>query len=95
MSVSYTRTPWIRNLNTYFALKNCLFGSVKLTKNFDPEKYKYSGYGIRFDTRSEFSLSDSSMGQNVIIFKADMSLSVHIENNEKDILILREGPSEG
>ena len=25
-------------LNTYFTLKNCLFGSVKLAKNADPDK---------------------------------------------------------
>ena len=36
--ISYTQTPWLRNLNTDFTLKNCLFGSVKLTKNVDPDK---------------------------------------------------------
>ena len=25
-----------------FSLNNCLFGSVRLTKNADPDKYKYS-----------------------------------------------------
>ena len=29
--ISYTRTPWLRNLNLDFTLNNCLFGSVKLT----------------------------------------------------------------
>ena len=51
----------LRNLNTDFALGNCLFGSVKLTKNADLDKYKYSGYGIGFDSRSEFSLPDVIM----------------------------------
>ena len=32
-------------------LKNCLFGAVTLTRNYDIEKYGYSGYGIRFDRR--------------------------------------------
>ena len=36
----------VLNLNTYFRLNNCLFGSVKLTKNADPDKYKYSGYDM-------------------------------------------------
>ena len=27
------------------------FRTVKLTKNVDPDKYRYSGYGIGFDTR--------------------------------------------
>ena len=35
-------------------LKNCLFGAVTLTKNTDIDKYRYSGYGIRFDRRSSF-----------------------------------------
>ena len=29
--------------------KNCLFGTVTLTKNADIDKYGYSGYGIGFD----------------------------------------------
>ena len=33
------------------------------------------------------------MGENVIIFEADMSSSVHIHNENKDILILSEGPT--
>ena len=41
-------------------LKN-LFGSVKLTKNADRDKYKYSGYGIGFDSRSEISFIDGSL----------------------------------
>ena len=40
--ISYTISPWLRNLNTDFTLNNCLFGSVKLNKNADPDKYKYS-----------------------------------------------------
>ena len=35
------------------------------------------------------------MGKNVIIFGAGMGLSVHIDNNEKDILVLGEGPTQG
>ena len=35
------------------------------------------------------------MGKNVIICGADMSLSVHIDNKNKDILILGEGPTQG
>ena len=35
------------------------------------------------------------MGKNVIIFGADMSSSVHIDNKNSDILILGEGPTQG
>ena len=61
--ISYALTLWFRNLNTYFALKNFLFGSVKLTKNTDTDKYKYSDYGIGFDSCSEFLFTDESMGK--------------------------------
>ena len=84
-----------RDLNIDFPLKDCLFGAVKLTKDADPDKYKYSGYGIGFDLRSEFSFTDGSMGKNGIIFGADMSSSVHIDNTTKSILILTKGPIKG
>ena len=35
------------------------------------------------------------MGKNVIIFGVDMSSSVHIDNKNKDILIVSEGPTHG
>ena len=60
-------------------------GSVKLTKNANPDKYKYIGYGIGFDSHSEFSFADGSMEQNVIMFGAVLSSSVHIDNENKDI----------
>ena len=56
---------WPRDLNTDFTLGNCLFGSVKLTKNADSNKYIYTSYGIGFDSCSEFSLPDGSMSKNV------------------------------
>ena len=37
-----------------FTLGNCLFGSVKLFKNTDLDKYKYSSYDIGFYSGSEF-----------------------------------------
>ena len=51
--ISYTLVPQLKNLNTDFTLSNCLFGSVKRTKNTGLDKYKYTGYGIGFDSRSE------------------------------------------
>ena len=37
-----------------FAFKNCLIGSVKLTKNADSDKYSYSGYRMVFDSLCYF-----------------------------------------
>ena len=73
-----------RDLNTDFKLNNCLFGSVEITKNADADEYNFRGYGIGFDSCSEFSLTDGSVGKNVIIFAADMSLSV---DNDRKIKI--------
>ena len=93
--ICYTLGLQLRNLNTDFTLVNCLFGSVKLTKNADLDKYKYTGYGMAFDSRSEFLFIDGTYGKNVIIFGADMSSSVHVDNKVNDILILGEGPTQG
>ena len=74
-------------------LKNCLFGAVTLTKNADIDKYGYSGYGIGFNRRSIFSFPGTGFGQNILIFRVDMSFSSHIDNKKKCILILRKGPT--
>ena len=71
-------------------IKNCLFGAVTLTKNAGIDKYRYSGYGIGFDS---FSFPGGGFGQNVMIFGADMSSSKHIDSKGKDMLILGIGPS--
>ena len=35
------------------------------------------------------------MGKNVVIFGDDLSLPVHIDNKDKDILNLGKGPAQG
>ena len=84
--ISYTLTSWLRNLSSYFKLGDCLFWSVKLTKNSDTNKYKYRGYSgcsIGFNLRSEFALPDWNMRRNVIVFGVDMSSSVHADNKKR------------
>ena len=78
-----------------FTIKNCLFGAVTLTKNADIEKYKYLGYGIGFVRRSSFSFPSGGFGQNMLIFGADMSTSIHIHNKKNGILVLGRGPTQG
>ena len=41
------------------------------------------------------SFPSVGFGQNVLIFGADMSTSIHIDNKKKDILVLRRGPTQG
>ena len=49
--------------------------------NTDLDKYKHSSYNIGFDTH--------------VIFGADMSSSVHIDDKNRDILIFGEEPTQG
>ena len=67
-----------------------MFGGVKLTKRADVDLYKYSEYGIGFDRKGLFSVANE-VDRNVIIFGVDMSLSSHIDNKLKDVLILGKG----
>ena len=66
-----------------------------MTKNADVDWYGHSDYGIGFDRRSCFSFPGGGFGQNVLIFGVDMSFSTHIDNNKKDILVVRKGPTQG
>ena len=71
--------------NNYLTLENYLFGAVKLTKNADIDKCKYSGIG--FDRRGNFSFPTGRFGYHGIVFGVDMSSSVHVD-------ILVEGPTQ-
>ena len=54
--IVYELDTWSQDLNADFALKDCLFGSVKITKNADTDKYSYSGYRSGFDSQLLFSI---------------------------------------
>ena len=71
---------WSRDLNADFIIyADCLFVTVKQTKNIDPDKYSYTGYGIGFDSDPDFDGD-----KNVIIFGVDNSSLTHA-NNRKNI----------
>ena len=91
----YELDSWPGKFDTDFTLGGCLFRGDKLTRNADPDKYSYSGYAIQFDADGGYSLLDGSVGKNVIIFRVDMSSSVHIANRGKVILILGKVPTQG
>ena len=46
--IIYELNRWPQDLNSNFTLKDCLFGAVKLTKNVNSDKNKYSSYSIGF-----------------------------------------------
>ena len=59
-----------------------------MSKHVDIDQYKYSGYGIGFDRKAEFSFGSNGFGRNIIIFGADMSSSVNANNKIKNILVI-------
>ena len=70
-----------------------------MTKNADIDKYGYSGYGIGFNQRSSFSFPGDRFCQNVLIFGADMSSSVHKKSKKKkkkkkQHIVLGKGPTQ-
>ena len=91
--IFYELDTWSRDLNSDFTLKNYLLGGFKLAKNADIDKHVYTGYVIGFDSLSEFSLPDGSMGKYVMNFGVDMNSSEHIDNKKKKILIQGKGPT--
>ena len=71
-----------------FNLKNSLFGAVKIAKSADISKYKYSGYGIGFDSKGSLLHADGTYAINVIIFGANLNNSTHVNNRANNILVL-------
>ena len=60
-----------------------MFGALRLSKNANIDKYKYSGYGVGFDRHENFSFPGTGLGRNVIIFGVDMGSSTKIDNRKK------------
>ena len=61
---------------------------MKLTKNTDTSKYGYSGYGICFDSGSNFNSGNITNGRNVIIFGVDTKNSIHSTNKTQNIYVM-------
>ena len=71
------------------------FGAVKLTKSVDADKNGYSGYGIGFDARLSFSLSNGTGFVKKIRFSRVGNSSSDLANNKKkNNLILRRVPTD-
>ena len=82
-----------KNITSSNALKNGLFGAIKMTmpnNTTDPQKYIYSGYGLAFDRTGQFTHSDGNLARSVIIFGADLSNSKHATNKKQNTLHILE-----
>ena len=63
-------------------LGNYLFGADKFTIIDDLDRYKYSGYDTGFDLSGSLLFDGNWSDKNVIMYGADMSSSVHIDNKK-------------
>ena len=84
--IVYDLDNWPKNPLRKITLKNCLFGSTNIVKNNDKEKYVYSGFGIAFDGKGEWSFGDD-FARNVIIFGVNNSSSSHTDNLKSDLIL--------
>ena len=50
--IVYEWNKWPRNPTNNFTLKNCLFGTVKLTRSAEKSKFSYNGWGRVLDGKS-------------------------------------------
>ena len=92
--IVYDLDDWPKNYLRNFTLKNCLFGVNNIVKSNNKEKYAYSGQGIAFDGKGEWSFGNYT-ARNIIIFRVDNSSSSHRDNLKNDFLMLGDGPSFG
>ena len=76
--VVYEITNFKHNNNPI--LTNELFGAIKLTKNADIKRYKYSGYGISFDSQIFYNHPSGGIARDIIIFGVDMSSTTNTAN---------------
>ena len=75
-------------------LRNYLFGAVNLAKNADSESILIPDLEFHL-IHAQLSHFKKGSGEKVVILRADMNLSVHIDNLKKDISILSKGPMQG
>ena len=74
------------NICSYPTLEHCLFGAVSLTKILILISTNILDTVLDLIKKGEFSFGNE-FGRNVIIFAADMSSSIHINNITENILV--------
>ena len=99
----YEIQPIASSTDTSFTIQNALFGAMQITKDAtDNSKNSYKGYGICFDETSQFGhtitengRAHTTNGRNVLIFRVDMSFSVHATNRANHIYVMGNGLTQG
>ena len=81
----------IQMLGQNVPIKNCLFGATSIVNNSNKEKWMYSGYGIAFDGKGEWSFGNDYF----VILGVDISSSSHADILNNSSLVLGEGDTFG
>ena len=85
---------WSRNPTDNISLKNCLFGTVKLTRSGGKSKFDDNARGIAFDGKGSWSFG-KEFARNVVILGIDNISSSHTDSWKKNkFLVLVEGPTQ-
>ena len=90
----YELNNWLNNPSNDFALKNCLFNTVKLTKHPIKSKFLYNGWWLVFGVVAGSMSFCNGFSRNVINFGVDKSLSSHTDNEKNDFVVSSEEPTD-
>ena len=79
----YQQNKWSCNPSNDFTVKNCLLGTVKLTRNVIKSRLIYNGQGIAFDGAGSWSFGND-FARYIVIFGVDNTLSSHTNNHKNN-----------
>ena len=91
-SIVYEFDICLEDLNANSTLKDCLFGSIKLTKNADPDKYSHSGMVVDLSLVHFFQIH-VFIGVRMLLFSEWTIVHQCDKIKKKDILVFGEGPT--
>ena len=82
--ITFEIKSWSFYIDNVFVLRNSLFGTARFTKNADPNKYPYSGYGVSIHVLGIFLLPNGGFGKNVVIFGTGIRYSsLHVDHEKR------------
>ena len=82
-----------KNITSTNALRNSLFGAIKVTNTStkDLQKYNYTGYGIAFSSNTFKHPDTGGTGKNVIIFGVNTKDFEKENNKKQSVMVLGYG----
>ena len=80
---------WSNNSSKHFALKYCLFGTIKLTNQAIRSKFIYSGWETAFDEVGKWNYCND-YARNNTLFGVRSTSSMNTHNYRNSFLVLDE-----